>query len=152
LPRLRQAFGAAPGRLWRIRFLFRLPKMQVHQAESHRRDEVPQVRRGRHRRTQSAARQYLLGCTNYPKCDFTSNNKPVPRSARNAAVLIWSRRRLSPVSISNARTKRRALRKRPSQRSAAKRRPKPPRAPWSAPTQNASATRLLRPLPIRTDL
>ena len=33
------------------------------------------------------------GCTNYPKCDFTSNLKPVARSARSAAARTWWRRR-----------------------------------------------------------
>jgi DNA topoisomerase-1 len=33
LPSLRQALVSAPGRLWRIRLLLRLPKVQIHQAE-----------------------------------------------------------------------------------------------------------------------
>ena len=33
------------------------------------------------------------GCTNYPKCDFTSNSSRSRRSARSAAAPTWSRRR-----------------------------------------------------------
>ena len=63
------------------------------------------------------------GCTNYPKCDFTSNLKPVRRNAPSAAARTWWRRRCAPASISNARTRSGAPRKRRRRKSEARSRP-----------------------------
>ena len=61
LPGVRQAAGAAPGRVRRVRFLLRLSQVQIREAEPDRGDEMPQVRRGRPGRAPSAPGQRLLG-------------------------------------------------------------------------------------------
>ena len=78
MPQVRFTAGAAQWPIWRIRFLQRLPQVQVHQAEHHRGDEVPKCGDGDIAERKARRGNLFYGCTNYPKCDFTSNNKPVP--------------------------------------------------------------------------
>jgi DNA topoisomerase-1 len=49
------------GSIRRVRLLLGLSEMQVHQAEPDRGPEVPEMRRGRHRRAQGAHGEHLLG-------------------------------------------------------------------------------------------
>ena len=149
LPGLRQAAGAAPGRLWRVRLLLRLPQVQVREAEPHRRDEVPQVRHRRHRGAQGAsAGNIFWGCTNYPKCDFTSNYKPVPQKCPECGSPYLLEKTLRSGIYLECPNKKKGAEEEATapKKSAAKRAPRPSRkARWCATTPRGSATRRLRP-------
>ena len=93
------------------------------------------------------------GCTNYPKCDFTSNNKPVPQAVPGVRQPVSCREEpLMRVFISSARIRRRPARKTRHQR-LPRRLPLRPRRrarsrlsrkPWCAVTPSALATHRLR--------
>jgi DNA topoisomerase-1 len=73
---MRQADGVAPGPVRRIRELQRLSGLQIHQAEHHRHD-VPKCKEGEIAEKKARRGNIFYSCTNYPKCDFTANHKPV---------------------------------------------------------------------------
>ena len=72
--------------------LQRVSEMQVCEAGADW-GAVPELRYGDIAERKARRGNVFYGCTNYPKCDFTSNLKPIPRRVRNATARICWRSR-----------------------------------------------------------
>ena len=111
---------------------------------------MPQVREGDIAERKARRGNVFWGCTNYPKCDFTSNYKPVAQPCPDLQQpLSCGEDAEVAESSSSARTRRRAPRRKPSRRSGGKKtaRARAGKQPLSALTRSALAMRLLRRRP-----
>ena len=94
LPGLRQAAGAASGRVRRVCLLLRISEVQICEAEFDRGDEVSQVRRRRFGRAPRAQGQRLLGLHELSEVrlhvEFEAGGEEVPQM--RAARTCWRRR------------------------------------------------------------